>query len=98
MPQLVSSGVRCRSGGSGTTTTRFLSTILSNKGVLMARVKYLHPIDAKRIGLDNFPSYIVHGLIMDMKKEFAEDALLVWSGPRIYNVASKPEIYHDYAK
>lgn len=45
--------------------------------------------------LDNFPSFSASGSIIGMKKlYYGKDALLVRCGAYIYNVSSKPELYH----
>ena len=66
----------------------------------MPRVKYLHPTDAARLGLNDLhlPNFHITGSIIGMKKQFyRQDALLVRSGTFIYYVSSHPEIY-DQAK
>lgn len=64
----------------------------------MARVKYLHPVDAKRIGLEKLPRYYVQGLVFDIQKQLPDSALVVWSGRYLYDVSTQPEIYHNHAK
>ena len=49
--------------------------------------------------LAGFPSFSKTGSITGMKRDFyGKDALLVRCGSYIYNVSSKPDIYHRIAK
>jgi hypothetical protein len=62
----------------------------------MPRVKYLSA--KKRNISDSFPNFSVTGSIKGMKDKFyGKNALLVRQGSYIYNVSSKPSIYHIYA-
>ena len=63
----------------------------------MARTKTLTKKRARelRVGLDRFPNFHCSGSIRGMKEKFyGKDALLVRCGSYIYNVTSRPEIYH----
>ena len=65
------------------------------------RVKYLKVKDAKRHGEDlgRFPNFSRTGSILGMKKlYYGKDALLVQSGPYIYNVTLEPYIYYNLAR
>jgi hypothetical protein len=72
----------------------------------MARVKYLSVKSSKAkelTGTDadpksGLPNFHRSGSVKEMKNQFyGQDALLVQCGQWIYNVTSKPEIYHEYA-
>lgn len=60
------------------------------------RVKYLKVKDGKKFGISNFPNFSASGSIKGMKENFySKNALLVRCGSWIYNVSSKPAIYHQ---
>ena len=60
------------------------------------RTKYL-PIKHKN-KVKNLPNFHQSGSIKGMKEKFyGRDALLVKCGSYIYNVTSKPNIYHNLA-
>ena len=60
------------------------------------KVKYL-PVKYKG-HVSNLPSFHKSGSIKGMKEKFyGTDALLVKCGSYIYNVTSKPRIYHNLA-
>lgn len=62
----------------------------------MSKVKYLKVAEGKKLGIDRFPNFHKSGSIRGMKeKYYGKDALLVQCGSHIYNVSSKPEIYHN---
>jgi hypothetical protein len=49
-----------------------------------------------RVDLSSFPNFSKTGSIKGMKKlYYGKDALLVKSGPYIYNVSSEPDIYYN---
>ena len=51
-----------------------------------------------RLNLSDYPSFSASGSIAGMKKlYYGKDALLVRFGAYIYNVSSKPDIYHQHA-
>lgn len=63
----------------------------------MARTKTLTKKRQRElhICLTRFPNFHVSGSIKGMKdRYYGKHALLVRCGSRIYNVTSKPEIYH----
>ena len=62
----------------------------------MARVKYLPVSEGKRVGIENFPNFDASGSIRGIKeKYYGKEALLVRCGSCIYNVSSRPDIYHS---
>lgn len=64
----------------------------------MVRVKYLPVSEGKRVGIENFPNFDASGSIRGMKeKYYGKEALLVRCGSCIYNVSSRPDIYHSLA-
>lgn len=61
------------------------------------RTKYLKAIHKSKVD-NKFPNFHESGSVKGMKKlYYGEDALLVRCGQYIYNVSSKPEIYHNLA-
>lgn len=62
------------------------------------KVKYLKVETGKRLDISDFPNFSATGSITGMKeKYYGKDALLVKCGSYIYNVSSKPIIYHNVA-
>ena len=60
------------------------------------KVKQLNK--GSRVNLGEFPCFHISGSIAGMKNQFyGKDALLVRKGSYIYNVSSRPEIYHSKA-
>ena len=60
------------------------------------RTKRILVEDREKYNLDQFPNFSATGSIRGMKKlYYGRDALLVRCGSFIYNVSSKPEIYHS---
>jgi hypothetical protein len=64
----------------------------------MKRGKYRVKTLPAKYKLDGFPCFHVSGSVMGMKNlYYGLDAKLVRCGSWIYNVTSKPSIYHDLA-
>lgn len=62
----------------------------------MAKAKTAPAEDHDKLGLSEFPNFHKTGSISGMKKMYyGKNALLVKCGSYIYNVSSKPEIYHN---
>ena len=64
----------------------------------MVRVKTLSVKDGKNYNIHRFPSFHKSGSITGMKnKYYGKNVLLVKCGSYIYNVTSKPSLYHNKA-
>jgi len=64
----------------------------------MSRCKYLKVADGKKLGISRFPNFSASGSITGMKRMYyGSEALLVRCGSWIYNVSSRPSIYHNEA-
>jgi hypothetical protein len=62
------------------------------------KTKYLPVRQGYRVR-ENFPNFHRSGSIRGMKAKFyGADALLVRCGEWIYNVTSRPSIYHEHAR